>query len=99
VVLIRTDVSEELSGSFVTVTRIGELGTTLAVTRNPDEGGAKFLRTSVLTRATQHSIPEDTILTKAHLLLFIATLLTIRYAPELLFSVESFFSPLNLIRF
>jgi hypothetical protein len=50
--------SEELSASFVSVTRIGELGTTLAVTRNrrtlrcseftdschPDEGGAKFLR-------------------------------------------------------
>jgi hypothetical protein len=39
--------------SFIRVTRIGELGTTLAVTSNqrtlrsschPDEGGAKFLR-------------------------------------------------------
>jgi hypothetical protein len=30
--LVRTDVSEELSASFVRVTRIGELGTTLAVT-------------------------------------------------------------------
>jgi hypothetical protein len=29
-----TDVSEELSASFIRVTRIGELGTTLAVTRN-----------------------------------------------------------------
>jgi hypothetical protein len=28
----RADVSEELSASFLTVTRIGELGTTLAVT-------------------------------------------------------------------
>jgi hypothetical protein len=55
VALVRTDVSEELSASFIRVTRIGELGTTLAVTskqrtlrRNtkachPDEGGAKFL--------------------------------------------------------
>jgi hypothetical protein len=34
VALLRTDVSEELSASFVRVTRIGELGTTLAVTRN-----------------------------------------------------------------
>jgi hypothetical protein len=32
VVLVRTDVSEELSASFIRVTRIGELGTTLAVT-------------------------------------------------------------------
>jgi hypothetical protein len=44
VALIRTDVSEELSSSFIRVTRVGELGTTLAVTSNPDEGGAKFLR-------------------------------------------------------
>jgi hypothetical protein len=53
--IIRTDVSEELSASFMRVTRIGELGTTLAVTSNqrmlrftdschPYEGGAKFLR-------------------------------------------------------
>jgi hypothetical protein len=34
VVLVRTDVSEELSASFITVTRIGELGTTLDVTSN-----------------------------------------------------------------
>jgi hypothetical protein len=32
--LVRTDVSEVLSGSFIRVTRIGELGTTLAVTSN-----------------------------------------------------------------
>jgi hypothetical protein len=53
VALVRTDVSEKLSASFIRVTRIGELGTTLAVTSNrrtltdschPDEGGAKFLR-------------------------------------------------------
>jgi hypothetical protein len=34
VVLVRTDVSEELSSSFIRVSRIGELGTTLAVTSN-----------------------------------------------------------------
>jgi hypothetical protein len=34
VALLRTDVSEELSASFIRVTRIGELGTTLAVTSN-----------------------------------------------------------------
>jgi hypothetical protein len=32
VAIVRTDVSEELSASFIMVTRIGELGTTLAVT-------------------------------------------------------------------
>jgi hypothetical protein len=32
--LVRTDVSEELSASIIRVTRIGELGTTLAVTAN-----------------------------------------------------------------
>jgi hypothetical protein len=34
VALVRTDVSEELSASFISVTKIGELGTTLAVTSN-----------------------------------------------------------------
>jgi hypothetical protein len=58
VALVRSDVSEELSTSFIRVTRIGELGTTLVVTINrrtlrrntntdsfhADEGGAKFIR-------------------------------------------------------
>jgi hypothetical protein len=56
VALVRSDVSEELNGFFIRVTRIGELGTTLAVSSNQrtlrrnekschsDEGGAKFLR-------------------------------------------------------
>jgi hypothetical protein len=55
VALVKTDISEELSASFSRVTRIGELGSTLAVTSNrrtlrrdttchPDEVGAKFLR-------------------------------------------------------
>jgi hypothetical protein len=48
VALVRTDVSEELSASLIMVTRIGELGTTLAVTSTdscyPDKGCAKFLR-------------------------------------------------------
>jgi hypothetical protein len=34
VALVRTDVAEELSASFIRMTRIGELGTTLAVTSN-----------------------------------------------------------------
>jgi hypothetical protein len=39
---VRADVSEELSASFIRVTRIGELGTTLAVT-----GNRRTLRASV----------------------------------------------------
>jgi hypothetical protein len=44
--LVRTDVSEELSASFIRVKRIGELGTTQAATSNRRtlEGGARFLR-------------------------------------------------------
>jgi hypothetical protein len=34
VALVRTDVWEELRDSIIRVTRVGELGTTLAVTRN-----------------------------------------------------------------
>jgi hypothetical protein len=34
VALVRTDVSEELSAFFIRVTRIGELGTALAVNSN-----------------------------------------------------------------
>jgi hypothetical protein len=34
VALVRADVSEELSASFIRATRAGELGTTLAVTSN-----------------------------------------------------------------
>jgi hypothetical protein len=34
VALVRTEVSKELSASFIRVTRIGELGKTLAVTSN-----------------------------------------------------------------
>jgi hypothetical protein len=35
VAVVRTEVSEELSASFIRVTRSGELGTTLAVTNSP----------------------------------------------------------------
>jgi hypothetical protein len=34
VALVRSDVSEELSASFIRVTRVDELGTTLALTSN-----------------------------------------------------------------
>jgi hypothetical protein len=55
VALVRSDISEELSASFIRVTGIDEL-----VTPHPDEGGASS--SSVLTRTTRSNIPEDTIL-------------------------------------
>jgi hypothetical protein len=53
VAIVRTHVSEELCASIIRVAKIGELGTTLAVTKftdscHPDDGGAKFHETSVL---------------------------------------------------
>jgi hypothetical protein len=60
VALVRTDVSEELSASFIGVTRIGELGTTLAVASN-----RRTLRrnTSVpLLLATGSVVPSSPIL-------------------------------------
>jgi hypothetical protein len=52
VALVRTDVAEELRASFIRVTRMGELRTTLTVTSE----------SSVLTRATRRNIPVDAIL-------------------------------------
>jgi hypothetical protein len=67
VALVRTGVTEELSAFILRVTRIGELGTTLAITSNRRtlRRNTKLVspsETSVLTRATRRNIPEDVIL-------------------------------------
>jgi hypothetical protein len=56
VVLVRTDISQELSASFIRGTRIGELDTLAA-----KKEALSSCETSVLTRATQSNISEDTI--------------------------------------
>jgi hypothetical protein len=75
VVLVRTDVSEELSASFIRVTRFGELGTILAVISNhvrceeiPIEvlvflrSVRRLLLTAGVVPSSRRNIPEDTIL-------------------------------------
>jgi hypothetical protein len=65
VALVRTDVSEEFSASFITVTRIGELRTTLAVSSNRRtlrrNTNFVFLR-SVLRLLVTANVPSTPIL-------------------------------------
>jgi hypothetical protein len=56
VALVRTDVSEELSVSFIRVTRIGELGTTIAVTSNRQTA----VKTSNLPYLASDGMPQRT---------------------------------------
>jgi hypothetical protein len=64
VTLVRTDVSEELSASFIKVTRIGELGTTLAVTSNRrtlrrNTSVRRLLVTASVFQFTDYSLPDE----------------------------------------
>jgi hypothetical protein len=58
VAVVRTDVSEELRASFIRVTRIGELGKTLAVTCNTKE----LLRSLRRLLVTASVVPRSPIL-------------------------------------
>jgi hypothetical protein len=60
VALVRTDVSEELSASFIRMKRIGEQGTTLAVTSN--RRTPVFLRSVLRLLVTPSVVPISPIL-------------------------------------
>jgi hypothetical protein len=60
VALVRTDVSEELSDSFIRVTRIGELGTTPAVTSS--QAHLVFLRSVRRLLVTASVVGSSSIL-------------------------------------
>jgi predicted hotdog family 3-hydroxylacyl-ACP dehydratase len=64
VALVRTDVSEERSASFIRVTRIGEIGTTLAATSNRRTLRAHlvFLRSVRRLLVTASVVPSSQIL-------------------------------------
>jgi hypothetical protein len=82
VALVRIDVTEELSASFIRVTRIGEIGTTLAVTSNRSKlqrnidwqratlmmEAIPFSESSVHRRATRRNSLEDGLLKRIMIL-------------------------------
>jgi hypothetical protein len=68
--LVRTDVSEELSASFIRVTGIGELGTTLAVTSSVRRllvTASIFPSLPILVTLMKKALPfsETSVLTRA----------------------------------
>jgi hypothetical protein len=72
VVLVRTDVSEKLSVPFIRVTRIGELGTTLAVTSNR--------RTLVFLRSVRRLQVTSSVVTSS--LIFVTLMKVALGSPE-----------------
>jgi hypothetical protein len=64
VALVRTDVSEELSAYFIRVRRIGELGTTLAVTPNR----RTLRRNPQLLRSVRRLLVKDSVVPSSPIL-------------------------------
>jgi hypothetical protein len=62
VALVRADVSEELSASFIRVTRIGEVGTMLAVTSNRRTLQRNIIRSMCQLLVTASVVPSSPIL-------------------------------------
>jgi hypothetical protein len=77
VALVRTDVLEELSAPFIGVTKIGELGTTLAVTSNRStlRGNSVTLMMKEICSSETSVVRRATWLTSQKTAFFIVTTL------------------------